>query len=40
MANVKAALKAAKAAIDSNKFQEAAEQSRSILETDPDNYFA
>lgn len=38
--STKAALKAAKAAIDSKQWQEAKEQANTALEKDPKNYFA
>ena len=38
--STKAALKAAKAAIDSKQWQEAKEQATTVLEKDPSNYFA
>lgn len=40
MSNVKQGLKAAKAALDSQNFDEAASQARTVLEADPKNYFA
>jgi len=40
MSNVKQGLKAAKAALDSQNFSEAASQARNVLEADPKNYFA
>jgi hypothetical protein len=40
MATVKAGLKAAKAAIDAQKFEEAAKQAQNVLTLDPQNYFA
>jgi len=40
MSNVKQGLKAAKAALDSQDFDQAASQARSVLEADPKNYFA
>lgn len=38
--STKAALKAAKAAIDSKSWEEAVEQANTVLEKDPNNYFA
>ncbi|KAF1923595.1 uncharacterized protein M421DRAFT_96011 [Didymella exigua CBS 183.55] len=38
--STKAALKAAKAAIDSKNWEEAVEQANAVLEKDPNNYFA
>lgn len=38
--STKAALKAAKSAIDAKKWDEAIEQSSAVLERDPQNYFA
>ncbi len=38
--STKAALKAAKAAIDSKNWDEAVEQANTVLEKDPNNYFA
>lgn len=38
--SIKAALKAAKAGIDSKNWEEAVEQSNVVLEKDPNNYFA
>lgn len=38
--STKAALKAAKAAIDSKSWEEAVEQANTVLEKDPSNYFA
>ena len=38
--STKAALKAAKSAIDSKKWDEATEQANTVLEKDPQNYFA
>jgi len=40
MSNAKQGLKAAKAALDSQNFDEAASQARTVLEVDPKNYFA
>lgn len=40
MSNVKAALKAAKAAIDSQRYQEAVTQAEKALALDPQNYHA
>lgn len=40
MSSVKQALKAAKAALDSQNFGEAASQARTVLEADSKNYFA
>jgi len=39
MSNFKAALKAAKAALDAQNFPEAAIQANTVLATDPKNYF-
>jgi superkiller protein 3 len=38
--STKAALKAAKSAIDSKNWEEAVEQANAVLEKDPNNYFA
>lgn len=38
--STKAALKAAKSAIDAKKWDEAREQANTVLEKDPNNYFA
>ena len=38
--SAKAALKAAKAALDAGDFDEAATQARTVLESDSKNYFA
>lgn len=38
--STKAGLKAAKAAIDGKKWDEAREQANAVLEKDPQNYFA
>ena len=40
MSGTKAALKAAKAALDGNKYQDAVDQAKTILKTDPKNYHA
>lgn len=40
MSGTKAALKAAKAALDANKYQNAIDQAKTVLRTDPDNYHA
>jgi hypothetical protein len=40
MASSKAALKAAKAALDKHQYQEAANEARKVLESDQKNYFA
>lgn len=40
MSGTKAALKAAKAALDANKYQSAIDQAKTVLKTDPNNYHA
>ena len=40
MSNVKAALKAAKSALDAQSYEEAAVQANTVLNSDPKNYFA
>lgn len=40
MSGTKAALKAAKAALDADKYQDAIDQARAVLKTDPNNYHA
>lgn len=40
MSTIKAALKAAKAAIDAHKYDEAVEHVHKVLSTDPGNYHA
>ena len=40
MSGTKAALKAAKAALDANKYQDAVDQAKTVLKTDPKNYHA
>lgn len=40
MSGTKAALKAAKAALDSNKFQDAVDQAKTVLKSDSKNYHA
>lgn len=40
MSSTKAALKAAKAALDANKFQDAIDQAKTVLKTDSSNYHA
>ena len=40
MSGTKAALKAAKAALDGNKYQDAVDQAKTVLKTDPKNYHA
>jgi hypothetical protein len=40
MASIKAGLKAAKTAIDTQKFEEAVKQAQNVLVQDPQNYFA
>ena len=40
MSGTKAALKAAKAALDANKYQDAIDQAETVLKTDPKNYHA
>jgi superkiller protein 3 len=40
MSRSKAALKAVKAALDSQKYEDAAAQAKKLLETDPENYHA
>ena len=40
MSSTKAALKAAKAALDANKYLDAIEHVKTVLETDPKNYYA
>ena len=40
MSVTKAALKAAKAALDANKYQDAIDQARTVLRTDANNYHA
>lgn len=40
MSSTKAGLKAAKAALDAQKFEEAAKEARKVLETDSNNYHA
>jgi superkiller protein 3 len=40
MASIKTGLKAAKAAIDSQKFEEAVKQAQDVLVLDSQNYFA
>lgn len=40
MSSTKAALKAAKAALDANKYQDAIDQARTVLKTDTNNYHA
>ena len=40
MSGTKAALKAAKAALDANRYQDAADHARTVLKTDANNYHA
>lgn len=40
MSGTKAALKAAKAALDADKYQDAIDQAKTVLKTDPNNYHA
>lgn len=40
MSGTKAALKAAKAALDVDKYQVAIDQAKTVLKTDPSNYHA
>ena len=40
MSSTRAALKAAKAALDAHKYNEAVEQAKKVLEFDSDNYHA
>lgn len=40
MSTTKAALKAAKAALDAKKYQDAIDQAKTVLKTDPNNYHA
>ena len=40
MSSTKAALKAAKTALDAHKYEEAIEQADSVLKADPTNYHA
>lgn len=40
MSGTKAALKAAKAALDANKYQDAIDQAKTVLKTDSNNYHA
>ena len=40
MSGTKAALKAAKAALDANKYENAIDQAKTVLKTDPNNYHA
>lgn len=40
MSGTKAALKAAKAALDANKYQDAIDQAQMVLKTDTKNYHA
>ena len=40
MSGTKAALKAAKAALDANKYQNAIDQAKTVLKTDSNNYHA
>lgn len=40
MSGTKAALKAAKAALDANKYQDAIDQAKTVLRTDSNNYHA
>ena len=40
MSSTKAGLKAAKAALDAQKYEEAAKEARKVLDVDPNNYHA
>ena len=40
MSGIKAALKAAKAALDANRYQDAVDQTKTVLKTDANNYHA
>lgn len=40
MSGIKAALRAAKTALDANKYQDAIDQAKTVLKTDPNNYHA
>ena len=40
MSSTKAALKAAKAALDGHKYEEAAREAQKVLDVDPNNYHA
>lgn len=40
MSSTKAALKAAKAALDTNNYHDAVDQAKAVLRTDPKNYHA
>ena len=40
MSGIKAALKAAKAALDADKYQDAIDQAKAVLKKDPNNYHA